>query len=161
MADRYTAKDVAKWFLSRVERESGDAITHLKLQKLVYYAQAWHLAHFGKPIFDEDMKAWAHGPVAVSVWHEYKNYGWEALPSPNKPSAIQQNGKLNSFLEAVYSAYGQFTAKALETLTHQESPWRDARGDLPPEAKCDTAISKDAMKKFYRERLKSNDRSTN
>lgn len=84
MKKKHTANDVAKWFLSRVDRDSGDSITHLKLQKLVYYAQAWNLAHFGEPLFDEELKAWTHGPVAPSVWHEYKDSRWDALPACKK-----------------------------------------------------------------------------
>jgi len=51
----------------------GD-MSHLKLQKLLYYIQAWHLAIFGKSVIDDDFKAWVHGPVCVSVWHAVKKY---------------------------------------------------------------------------------------
>lgn len=65
----YTASQIAKWLLSAIDRDSGDSITPLKLQKLIYYAQAWSLAlpERAYPLFDEDMQAWAHGPVVESV----------------------------------------------------------------------------------------------
>lgn len=145
------ANDVGEWMLARVDRESGDAITHLKLQKLVYYAQAWHLAHFDKPIFDEDLKAWTHGPVAPSIWHKYKEHGWAALPecsnAPSFPTDTQ------ALISAVYDAYSRFSAKQLEEMTHEELPWREARGVLPLEAKCDIPISKRTMAEFYRKRI--------
>ena len=63
----HKATTLAKWFISRVERDSGDDITHLKLQKLLYYAQAWHLAHTNAPLFNKEIKAWTHGPVVTTV----------------------------------------------------------------------------------------------
>ena len=57
------AKIVARWFVNHADRASGEAITQLKLQKLVYYADAWFLANFDEPLIKEDFEAWAHGPV--------------------------------------------------------------------------------------------------
>ena len=53
-----TALQIADWFAGAIDREAGDSITHLKLQKLVYYAQAWFLALNDKPLFEEEMQAW-------------------------------------------------------------------------------------------------------
>ena len=64
----YSPLDIAKWFINATDRDSGDAITHLKVQKLVYYAQGWAMAYLGSPLFEEDIQAWAHGPVVPSVW---------------------------------------------------------------------------------------------
>ncbi len=71
--------DVANWFLCNIDREAGDSITHLKLQKLLYYAQAWSLVLKGKSLFEEDFEAWAHGPVLPSIFEQYKNMGFQAL----------------------------------------------------------------------------------
>src|SRR5258708_4115865 len=76
-----SALDVANWFLAAMDRGAGDSITHLKLQKLVYYAQAWSLALRNKPLFDEDFVAWTHGPVVKSVWRRFKGYGLDAIPA--------------------------------------------------------------------------------
>ena len=73
--------DVANWFTCSLDREAGDSITHLKLQKLIYYSQAWSLALNGIALFEEDFEAWAHGPVIPEVYQEYKEYGFNALPS--------------------------------------------------------------------------------
>lgn len=144
-------KRVGDWFLSHADRESGEAITHLKLQKLIYYAQAWYLANFDRPLFKEDMQAWAHGPVSPSVYGFYRNMGWEALP-PN-PSAQQIKGDLNNFLAAVYDHYGIYSAKKLERMTHDERPWKSARGNLPAEARCTNPIDKLDIRNFYAKRL--------
>jgi len=147
-----TAVSTANWFLARIDRDCGESITHLKLQKLIYYAQAWHLAVFKNPIFEEDLEAWAHGPVAPSVWKTYRDQRWEALPPPPRVPSLPE--KTESLLEEVFSLYGSARAKQLESLTHSELPWIEARGDLPPEASCKNIISKKTMAEYYGKKLK-------
>lgn len=144
------AASVGRWFLNHADRDSGEALTHLKLQKLIYYAQAWFLANYDRPLFNEDMEAWAHGPVAQTVYKKYRGNGWEALP-PEK--AVNVGDELSDFLAEVYDEYGQFSAKKLEKMTHEEEPWKAARGDLPPEARCNNPISKLLMRNYYAKRL--------
>ena len=158
-----TPEQVADYFLRLVDEDAGDSISNLKLQKLVYYAQAWHLALTSKPLFAEDIEAWAHGPVVPSLYQKYRAFGWEpihqevwepaAIPRPeNEAARIPE--RTTGILDEVWEAYGQFTAKRLEELTHSEAPWRDARarhncssGDW-----CDEVITKKEMKEFYRKR---------
>ncbi len=65
---KYRAKEVADYSLGSVEPDSGDNLSNLKLQKLVAYAQGFHLAmKDGEPLFDEPIEAWAHGPVIPSM----------------------------------------------------------------------------------------------
>ena len=78
-----SAHDVAKYFLSLIDEDAGDTISNLKLQKLVYYAQGFHLALFDRPLFNEEVKAWMHGPVVPDLYHEYKIYGSNAIPMPD------------------------------------------------------------------------------
>jgi uncharacterized phage-associated protein len=147
-----TATQIADWFLSHVERSSGDAITHLKLQKLVYYGQAWSLANFNKPLFQEELQAWAHGPVATSVWNRHRDAGWEALPAPEScPNLTREQ---DSILPLVLQEYGKFEAKFLEELTHSELPWKKTRGNLPLQAKCTSIIPKVLMRDFYGKKIK-------
>jgi uncharacterized phage-associated protein len=144
----YTALQVADWFRGVVDRDAGDAITHLKLQKLVYYAQAWSLALLGRPLFAEDVRAWAHGPVALSVWHAHKEHGWAALPPPDEMPELDD--ETVELLRDVLRSYGEHSARKLEELTHSEEPWVRARGNLPPEASSSAVIPKEHMKRFYR-----------
>ena len=143
----YTALDIARWFINATDRESGDDMTHLKLQKLLYYAQGWALALLGDPLFDEEMQAWAHGPVAPSVWEEYREFGYDLLP----PSRVRKkiDDKTTRLLESVNDNYGIFTAKRLEKMTHEEPPWKEARGKLAPEERSNARISKNTMKEFF------------
>lgn len=145
----YTPLQIANWFLAHIARDAGDVITHLKLQKLVYYAQAWSLAARGKPLFNEDFQAWAHGPVAPSLFRAFRAYGMEPIPAP--ASVPRLDAETVELLTEVLEVYGEHSARKLEQLTHREQPWRDARGDLAPEARSDAVISKAAMQRYYSE----------
>jgi uncharacterized phage-associated protein len=144
----YTALDIAKWFINSTDRESGDDITHLKVQKLIYYAQGWSLALLGEPLFDEDFQAWAHGPVSPSVWDEYRDCGYGPLPPTKSKKKIE--GKVARLLESIGENYGIYSAKKLERMTHKERPWLEARGDLPAEARSNALISKKTMEAFFK-----------
>lgn len=145
----YSAVEIGNWFLCSIDRDAGDSITHLKLQKLVYYAQAWSLALLKRPLFDEDFEAWAHGPVAPSLYQEFKGNGWEALGLPSVCTPLDEDTE--ELLSQVWDVYGQHSAKHLEALTHREAPWLEARGGLPPEVLSSKAISKELMGAFYLE----------
>lgn len=151
----YTPNMIADWFLSRVDRQAGDVITHLKLQKLVYYAQAWTLALCDRPLFDEDFQAWTHGPVVPSLFQRFNGMGWNPLPAPEEDNCGELDAEVESLLEEVYTLYGEHSAKYLEQLTHSEEPWLNARGGRPLEARCTCIIPKDAMKAFYRAKLEA------
>ena len=80
------ASDVAKYFLAQMSDDCGDTISNLKLQKLLYYAQGFHLALFVARLCPEASEAWAHGPVVADVYHQYKEYG--SIPIP--PEEVEQ-----------------------------------------------------------------------
>ncbi len=154
MAKQYplTANDAADWFLSRIDRDAGEAITHLALQKLLYFAQAWYLANKGKPLFAEDFQAWAHGPVIRSIYDRFKGSSWEALPAPT--SAVEVKGSASELLELVFNKYGGYGAKKLEDLTHEKgAPWHTIRNDLPSEARCEDVIPKDLIRDYFGEKI--------
>lgn len=148
MEPLYSPDVVADWFILSVEPDKGGAMTNLKLQKLVYYAQAWALAIFDEPLFDEECEAWAHGPVIPSLYHKYKEYGWGPLPQPDSVQEFDEDTEW--LLAEVWKVYGCFDGEYLEQLTHNEDPWVKTRRDLPPEVACDRPISKDLMRDFYR-----------
>ena len=144
-----TVLDAAHYFLTKPDRDTGDNITHLKLQKLCYYAQAWHLALLGDRLFDAAFEAWAHGPVCRDLWDAYRDSGWHPIPPDEEfdPNQIDDDDRI--FLDEVWNAYGKFTAKHLEEMAHQETPWIEARRGLPPGARCNIVISDDSMRSYY------------
>jgi len=120
----------------------------LKLQKLVYYAQAWSLTVFGKSLFEEPIEAWAHGPVVPSLYHFFKESGFESL-DPSEDCEIEIEEEAEGIIEDVLSIYGEKSAKFLERLTHSEDPWIIARKGLPPERKSTEEISMESMINYY------------
>src|SRR5438309_2092560 len=80
----YSAQTIANYLIWRAnsDEDLGENITNLKLQKLLYYVQGFHLAMNGAPLFNEDIRAWDHGPVVPQVYRKYREYGAAALPTP-------------------------------------------------------------------------------
>jgi len=145
-----TASDIAKYMIASFQKRNNE-ISNLKLQKLLYYAQAWHLALYDAPLFNDKIEAWVHGPVVRGVFREYKEFGWHPL-SVQSANRIFSD-EVNCHLKEVIRAYGKFDAVVLERMTHREAPWRDARGNLAPDEPSNRAITPEAMKKFYGARL--------
>lgn len=134
---------------------TGNLISNLKLQKLVYYVQAWHLAAFNEAVFEEDFQAWIHGPVLVPLYEQYKSYQWRPIVREDLTehsimhlkSLFSEN--LNIIMDDVVDAYFPMEAYALEQSTHAEMPWREARKGLPADSICSNVIAKEWMKAYY------------
>ena len=123
--------DIARYFLAlgRVADDTGDEedpISNLKLQKLVYYAQGYHLAMFDKALFPEVIEAWGHGPVVRDLYREYKKYGGGPIPKAEDFDINVLGEDTRKFLNEVYAARGQFTAWRLRQMTHAEAPWANS-----------------------------------
>ena len=124
----YPAKDIANIILTMCEPDVGDVITNLKLQKLLYYVQGFHIAMFGNPLFKEDIVAWQYGPVVSEVYHEFKQFGSGALDVPKDIEPLKIiDQKQYELLRDVYDVYGQFSALKLMNMTHNESPWLNTK----------------------------------
>jgi len=122
-----TCFDVAHYFLKRQDPDAGDLMSNLKLQKLVYYAQGFHLAMENSPLFGERIEAWEHGPVCVPLYQEYKKYGSNAIPIPYDADADSIfSANVHKILDMVHTYYGQFSAWKLRNLTHEDTPWLNA-----------------------------------
>ncbi|MFC7062628.1 Panacea domain-containing protein [Halobacillus seohaensis] len=147
-----TIHDVADYFLDKGNMGTEEAITHLKLQKLVYYAQAWYVAlNYGKKLFDSRIEAWMHGPVCPELYNEYRNYGYKEIERPtSSPEFIDG---ITEVLESVWEVFGSYDGKFLEELTHSEDPWINARKGLPENATSNKEIKIDDMKNFYSDYL--------
>lgn len=134
-------------FLIVESRERGDLLTPLKLQKLMFYADAWSLALYGNELTPERFQAWVHGPVALSQYHRFKENRWRPiLDDIQKP---QYSEAVTAHLREVVDIFGVETGPALEIMTHQERPWIEARGGIPDDEPCNNFISKDVTKEFY------------
>jgi uncharacterized phage-associated protein len=134
-------------YLICTARQYGELLTNLKLQKLLYYAQAWHLAFYDEPLFDEEFRAWKHGPVLPTQYRRFRHTGWNPILDRLNPPDLPE--EMRVYLQEILRSYGSETAIALERMTHSESPWREARGNLDPDQNSNRAISTESMRGFY------------
>lgn len=140
----YSAKAVANYFLDK-----DDDISQMKLHKLLYFAQGWHLAVREGPLFKEPIEAWQYGPVVPSIWYEFKDFGSRPITSkaqrfdakrmvPFTPKIADADEATQRLLDRVWEEYGHLSAVELSQMTHEaETPWSRTRkeneGTLGPE----------------------------
>lgn len=144
--DMASVRDVATHFLTiATADEDAEGLTHLKLQKLLYYAQGFHLAIFGQPLFPDEIQAWDHGPVVSSMWAVFRQYGNMPIPAPEGDCVTSLTEEQRDLLNDVWNAYGQFSAWKLRNMTHAETPWRNTyqRGKNVP-------ITGDVLTQYFR-----------
>ena len=155
MRNHLSSHAVADYFLLQVDFLAGDSISHLKLQKLCYYAQAWHLALHAKPLFADRIEAWTHGPVVPDLYQRFKANSWQTIdPQDLRTDPMDEiAGEDRAFLDQVWERYGGRTGRQLENMTHAEAPWKDAYGDREPGEKCQVEITHEAMREFYKAKL--------
>ena len=141
-----TARDVALHIL-----ETQGAMGTMKLQKLVFYSQAYSLAWFKKPMFENRVEAWVHGPVIRDLWDLHRKqyeFDAEALkradPSANANNLTDQDRLV---IKSVLHGVGALSGLDLKDRTHAEAPWKDAFDKS--EQFHDTEITKDAMMEYY------------
>ena len=141
-----TAQQVADFFLAN--RDDEDGLTHLKLQKLCYYAQAWSLVWDERPMFTARIEAWANGPVAPRLYAAHRGsfrlfHGATAGDS----SALSKTER--DTVASVLRHYGKRSSQWLSDLTHRERPWKEAREGLAPGERGEKEITHAAMAEYY------------
>jgi uncharacterized phage-associated protein len=137
-----SAHDVAAYILA----QKGE-MTTWKLQKLVYYSQAWHLVWDDEVLFPEPIQAWANGPVVRALYDEHR--GKLSVRSWRKGKASALNVGQKESVDAVLKFYGSKSGHWLSQLTHMEPPWREARTGLSAGARSTRVIRLGAMADYY------------
>lgn len=132
-------------------------VTPLSLQKLLYFAQAIHLARNGKPLFEEDMQAWVHGPVIAQVYELFKDFKYNPIEDDrfvlieSAEGILDEEARKN--LELVASSFGRYSGKVLEQITHREQPWKEARKGLSSQEPSERIMPKEKMEAYFREMI--------
>ncbi len=134
--------DVVKYILTKMNN-----ITAMKLQKLVYYCQAWSLVWDSKPLFREKVEAWANGPVVRELyeWHR----GKYNIPSCSLGRITKLDSSQKGTIDAVLKYYGDKSPQWLSDLTHMEDPWRMARKELPDNIRGSNEVTLASMEEYY------------
>lgn len=141
--------------------EGGVFLNVLKLQKLLYYCQAWSLAFGRGPLFPgANFQAWVHGPVSRMVYDRFQPS--KALYSAVTAADVRADFNLTaisdadrSLINSILEVYAPLTGDQLEEMTHGEDPWIEARAGLPPSSRCETHINNETMQRFYAARLEA------
>lgn len=116
----------ATFFYCAKHYPSCTPITHLKLQKLMYYAQGFSMARNNMKIFDECFEAWDHGPVCRRLYDEYKGMSYYEIPEEmvkGDPKNIMRHCNVWNIIMEVWMVFGKMSGKQLEMMTHRELPW--------------------------------------
>lgn len=126
MTPKYSAFDIAKYFLFKAQEENQELLSNLKLQKLLYYAQGLHLVENRSPLFKDRIMAWQYGPVVPNVYHKYKDYEAGGIPADEKfdPLSIDENAR--DFIDVIFEFFGQYSAIRLMQLAHADQCYIDA-----------------------------------
>ena len=162
MGAPYNAKAIANFFLKK------DKLTQMKLHKLLYYANGWHLGFKGKPLFAEKIEAWDYGPVVPSIYREFRDFGARPidqlaldlipLGGPRfraRPPVIDPSDKeVRRLLKRVWKVYGQRTATQLSRMTHAEgTPWSETRAKH--RGAINAVIRNKKIKAYFRKRVQA------
>ncbi|HWD40202.1 MAG TPA: type II toxin-antitoxin system antitoxin SocA domain-containing protein [Fimbriimonas sp.] len=138
-----SALDVAEYILQKHGRMSA-----MKLQKLVYYAQAWSLVWDDVPLFRDEIQAWKEGPVVRALWEKHRGQftvsPGEIKRDPKALSKVQRET-----VDSIIKHYGKHDGLTLSNWTHREDPWNEARKGLSADASSDAEITHASMRDYY------------
>lgn len=144
----YKVMDIANELLKKAaDNGGGELLTNLKLQKMLYYEQGFHLAYFNEPLFEESIEAWQYGPVVPVVYDYYKKCGRNVISPENKDFTFV-GLKEKALFDEVFRIYGAYSAVGLMNMTHTEMPW------VSTPTGVGNVISHEKMKTYFKKRLK-------
>lgn len=139
-----SAFDVAKYILLKT-----GSVSAMKLQKLVYYSQAWSLVWDDEPLFRESIQAWANGPVVRSLYAAHRKMYLITQQDLLAGSADELSDTQKATVDAVIKAYGDKSAQWLSDQTHSEDPWKIARSGLAENERGENEITLESMSEYY------------
>ncbi|MFC1967217.1 Panacea domain-containing protein [Chloroflexota bacterium] len=134
--------DIAQYILEKQGR-----MTTMKLQKLVYYCQAWSLVWDEEPMFPEKIQAWANGPVVRKLYDHHQ--GVFRVSSIRHGNSDNLTDTQRETIDVVLEAYGDKSAQWLSDLTHLESPWNVAREGLSEGEPSEREITPEILYDYY------------
>ena len=146
---------VAHYFMAKSKADGRRDFTNKKLQKLLYYAQAWNLAIHNKPLLKDKFEAWIHGAALPAIYRRYKQFGFEQIDEEYDEKEFDLlSSQEKELLDEVWEIYGKYDPDYLEAINHSEKPWQEARQDLVMNERSTAKISEKLMKEYYAQKLR-------
>lgn len=127
----YSSKAIANEFI-RLARDKGKApLTHMQLQKLVYFSHVIALVFYKSPLVKDGFQAWPFGPVNFELYFNLKGYGKNGIETfldlDKYKEEIEKDSKVMKIIKDIYENMGQLDGWTLSQLTHQKgAPWSNA-----------------------------------
>lgn len=134
----YDVLDVARYIIN-YSYEKNYGCSNLKLQKLLYFVQAYFLITKNRPLFPNEIQAWDFGPVVPDAYTEFKRFGSGDIPyvsyyysmPDGHLSSLQTHQydpdlidkKTRRLINDVIDNFKDYSSTALVTLTHHQAPW--------------------------------------
>lgn len=126
----YSALAAANAFIRHAKEGRLAQLSPMKLQKLLFYAQSWHLGLYDEPLFDDFFARWKYGPVVPSLYHEFKEYGASPIASYGGyyndrdariecPTIPDDDARAHALIQRIIEVYGRFSGAQLSELTHR------------------------------------------
>lgn len=151
MDSMLSVNEVSNWLLQNSKKE----ISPKKLQKLLYYAYGWGLVFLNEStsdlkvkLFEADFQAWVHGPVIPEIYNKYRSYGYNPI-SIDAKETVHVSEDVEDLLNQILEVYGDYNGNELESMTHQELPWKNARAGLSAIQPSSNTISDEDMFNFF------------
>jgi len=152
---KYSAIEIAKYFISKA-RSEDKPLTNKKIQKLLYYSQAWSVTILNKKLFEDKIEAWVHGPAIRSIYNIFSQFGADDFSkvfdiADFKTDVIDSDER--DILDSIWKVYGKREANYLEILSHSEDPWKEARKGLEPNQPSNNEITTQSMRRYYGQKI--------
>ena len=150
MTAKLTADDITDYLLSKETKLSGEGITNLDVQNILYFAQGWHLAIKGERLFQEELRAWVHGPVVPEVYFRLARVR-DPIPvtEVRGDPVLDLPEAVRTFLDQIWTKYSAYRTGKLVELTHEQAPWKNARGDIEARQKYETPLSTSGRRRCF------------
>lgn len=145
------AIDIARHILWLAQTEmEPEPVSHLRLQKLLYYVQGWSLAIRGRKMFDARIEGWVNGPVVRSLYPSFADYGYNTIPAHEGCEATDLDSDDLRLIGWVWGSYKAYSAEGLKEKTHQESPYTESRAGLSLDQNGRREIGIGSMEAFFK-----------
>lgn len=127
----YPILHIANKIIANTDVEQGELISNLKLQKLLYYMQGFHIAVFDAKLFENDIEAWQYGPVVRDMYFHFKEFGKSSITLTDDATIAEMTDEEEELFNEVLAEYSQFSAIKLMNMTHDELPWEKTFNETP------------------------------